>query len=469
MAQIPNRFHPDRQQKYKIQYFAPVEDNYFAGDPIPFFHDGTFHVFYLLDSAHHALNMGGHQWAHCASKDLVHWTHYPLAVRLSLETGETCGTGSVVYKDGTYYLYYTTRVAGIPDKKEYVSLATGTDGIHYLKPPFKPYLDIPSDRYSPRNYRDPHVFYDTKSKTYYMLVTATLADFQFIQQEARQVYYTSKDLKTWDFKGDFYTSGDDVGFAIAECPTLFEWNGWYYLMYKVTGGSYYRMSKSVTGPWMAPVEDNIGNDFALVHKVETYQENRRIAVGMVPSRTGNKDDGGWAYAGNLVFRELFQNGDGTLYSGQVKEMMPDRSTSIKPEDIQINAENGFSANDIKQIPVNAVISFEVNPDNDYEQAGVMLRFKDKKYYNLKFSHRQRLVSLGNQSIYGVYDLDKPFKVTIVMKNDIIDMCIDGKRCLLNRCPEIKGTEMVFYVRNGKVSFKNIVVEEIKEGADEGKN
>jgi len=260
-----------------------------------------------------------------------------------------------------------------------------------------------------------------------------------------------------------------VGFAIAECPTLFEWNGWYYLMYKVTGGSYYRMSKSVTGPWMAPVEDNIGNDFALVHKVETYQENRRIAVGMVPSRTGNKDDGGWAYAGNLVFRELFQNGDGTLYSGQVKEMMPDRSTSIKPEDIQINAENGFSANDIKQIPVNAVISFEVNPDNDYEQAGVMLRFKDKKYYNLKFSHRQRLVSLGNQSIYGVYDLDKPFKVTIVMKNDIIDMCIDGKRCLLNRCPEIKGTEMVFYVRNGKVSFKNIVVEEIKEGADEGKN
>ena len=121
---------------------------------------------------------------------------------------------------------------------------------------------------------------------------------------------------------------------------------------------------------------------------------------------------------------------------------------------------------VDEIPVNAVITFRVDPAGDYEQAGGMLRFNDRMYYNLKFSHRQRVVSLGNQSINGVYDLDKPFVVTIVMKDDIIDVCIDGKRCILNRCPEIKGTRMIFYVRNGRVTFRDIEMDAIKKGSAE---
>jgi beta-fructofuranosidase len=50
------------------------EAPFFAGDCMPFYHDGTFHLFYLQDENHHQGNggLGGHQWAHASTTDLVH-------------------------------------------------------------------------------------------------------------------------------------------------------------------------------------------------------------------------------------------------------------------------------------------------------------------------------------------------------------------------------------------------------------
>lgn len=46
------------------QYFKPDGD-FFVGDCMPFFHVGTFRLFYLLDENHHGAlgGLGGHQWA----------------------------------------------------------------------------------------------------------------------------------------------------------------------------------------------------------------------------------------------------------------------------------------------------------------------------------------------------------------------------------------------------------------------
>ncbi len=40
-----------------LQYFKP-EGPYFVGDCMPFYHDGTFRLFYLLDENHHAARDG---------------------------------------------------------------------------------------------------------------------------------------------------------------------------------------------------------------------------------------------------------------------------------------------------------------------------------------------------------------------------------------------------------------------------
>ena len=40
---------------------------------------------------------------------------------------------------------------------------------------------------------------------------------------------------------------------------------------------------------------------------------------------------------------------------------------------------------------------------------------------------------------------------------IVDVCIDGRRCLIDRCPELKGERLFFFCQNGQVRFESIRV------------
>ena len=73
-AQFAVNYDPDIQPTDNIQYFKPVGGNQFVGDCIPFYKDGTYYLYWLLDEGHHsALNgLGGHQWCVSASTDLRH-------------------------------------------------------------------------------------------------------------------------------------------------------------------------------------------------------------------------------------------------------------------------------------------------------------------------------------------------------------------------------------------------------------
>jgi hypothetical protein len=44
-----------------------------------------------------------------------------------------------------------------------------------------------------------------------------------------------------------------------------------------------------------------------------------------------------------------------------------------------------------------------------------------------------------------------------MKEDIIDLCIDGRRCIVNRTPEQKGSMLWFFAKHGTVKFKSVKV------------
>ena len=72
------------------------------------------------------------------------------------------------------------------------------------------------------------------------------------------------------------------------------------------------------------------------------------------------------------------------------------------------------------------------------------------------------MSLHNTSIYAVDGLDKTIKVTIIMKDDIIDVCVDDKRCIVNRLIEQKGNYVWLYAKHGKVNFKSVVVSPLTE-------
>ena len=64
-----------------------------------------------------------------------------------------------------------------------------------------------------------------------------------------------------------------------------------------------------------------------------------------------------------------------------------------------------------------------------------------------------MVRLHDQCLFGVDGLDREFTLEIVLKGDIIDVCIAGGRTLVSRCPEQNGSGMFFWAQDSNVAFE----------------
>jgi beta-fructofuranosidase len=75
--------------------------------------------------------------------------------------------------------------------------------------------------------------------------------------------------------------------------------------------THYRMSRSLSGPWLAPPNDTF--DGRAFYAAKTASDGtRRFVFGWDPTRTGETDTGAWNWGGHLVVHEVFQQPDGTL-------------------------------------------------------------------------------------------------------------------------------------------------------------
>jgi beta-fructofuranosidase len=144
----------------RIQYSRPRGFNTHAGDAMPFYHNGTFHLFFLFDRRQHhsKWRLGAHQWAHISSTDLIHWKHYPLALSIEHEWEGSICTGSVFFHNGRYFAYYATR---LPDRSERLGVAESADGISFSKAIPTPFAE-PSVPFIHGPNRDPFVFQANK-------------------------------------------------------------------------------------------------------------------------------------------------------------------------------------------------------------------------------------------------------------------------------------------------------------------
>jgi hypothetical protein len=463
LAQFKIDYDPQKQPTGNIQYFRPTEADLNCGDPIPFFHNGKLQVFWLLDKGNHQLSMGYHQWAHMSTENLKTFTHHSLALAIEEDWEKSIGTGSVIFERDTFFIFYTTRTDLDNDGKpeEQINMAYSLNGIDFTKKGKEKIIALP-EIYDKVSCRDPHVYRDPLTGIYYMIITTALNQFEYKEQQGVLVYFTSKDMYQWEYKGIFYAPGSAQGFTIPECATLFDWNGWYYLTYKVDGGTFYRMSKSVTGPWITPKEDNFGNDYSLVYKIAAFTNNCKIAVGFVPMRKDKKDNGSWLWGGNLIFRELVQGEDGRLGTKFPEEMTPKVKSALNIEktSYSIQSKEGFKPIKLNNIPVNCRIRCKIKPMSYYSSFGFYLRSSKTGAYKLDFLPKGNSIRLGNTSKMDIIGLDKEFTVDIVMHNDIIDVCINNWNCITNRCPEQIGTELVFYGQNGDFSITEMKVDEL---------
>lgn len=462
------KYDPAIQSTKNLQYWRP-EGNLFVGDCMPFYKDGRFSMYWLLDSAHHASlgGLGGHQWALSTTTDLKNWKQEPIVLGIDEQWEKSICTGSVVYYKGKYYAFYATRLINDSKINEQLSYAISKDGIHFDKQKPNPFYTSAAG-YSKRDFRDPKVFVDEKTGEFHLFVASWKENSALRHQGGSLVHMTSKDLKNWTVLDPVLTGQSSV----PECPDYFLWNGWYYLVYGDNGDTYYVMSRSPYGPWQEPRYQALNESWVNVAKTAAFKNGRRIVGAWIPSRDQNKDNNGERFGGNMIFRELIQEPDGTLSTKFPEEMIPasrallnlnikaDAAAKVGgPDNVSINTTSGIGSAHTENMPVNCHITMEIDPGASIADYGFYLRADDQADhgYRVSFSPNDKTVWLGNTMIRAVDGLDKPVKLDIIMKDDIIDMSVNGKRCIVNRCPEQKGTQLFFYAKHGDVKFKAIKV------------
>ena len=481
-AQTAVQYDPTVQPKTDMQYFKPV-GNLFVGDCMPFFHDGTFSLYWLLDSAHHkSLNgLGGHQWALSTTKDLKTWKQFPLVLKIDEAWEKSICTGSVVFYKGKYYSFYATRlINGNPTDQqikeasngiwsfvnEQLSYAVSDDGVHFEKQQPNPfYTSAPG--YSKRNFRDPKVFVDQDGE-FHLFVASEQVDPVMSHAAGCLVHLTSKDLKQWNVLDPILTGQASV----PECPDYYFWKGWYYLVYSDNSNTFYVKSKKPYGPWETPRYQALNEDLSNVVKTAEFLNNRRIAASWIPNRMDNNDNSHEIFGGNTLFREITQEPDGTLDTEFPAELIPGTGNMLSNKihldldaslidagGVSINSPGGVGAAHIEGVPSNCRITVEITPKGTNEEFGLYLSAAAhaQSGYRLNFSAGEKMVSLGNTSIKAVEGLNQPFKIDIIIKDGIIDVDVNHKRTIVNRTYEQHGDFVWFYAKHGKVDFTHIQI------------
>ncbi len=450
-----------------MHYFKPERADQFVGDCMPFFHDGVFHLYYLLDEEHHSAlgGLGGHQWAHASSPDLIHWTHHPLAIGITEDGEGSICTGSTFFHDGTYYGFYATRRR---DQTQHLSLATSADGIHFTKTRPNP-LASPPDGYNPYHYRDPFVFRDEQTGQFHMLVTAWRDDYALPTLSGCLAHLTSSDLIHWESQEPFLIPGYP---GAPECADYFFWNGWYYVLFSNGLVTRYRMARAPFGPWVRPAADILDAPLSRVLKTAPFTGNRRIGAAWLGTRENNRDAGHVQWGGHTLFRELVQHEDGALGTRFVPEMLPAGAAPLaltltplttgvagEPERFHLAADEGLAVAALASVPLCAQLTARIIPDTGVGTFGLRVRGAGRfeSGYDLRFSPHERKVELFDSAIENVAGLDRPFNLHVALHDDIIDVCVDGRRCMVNRCPELCGDRLFVFCHNGGITVEGLTV------------
>jgi hypothetical protein len=428
-----------------IQYSRPRGYNTNAGDAMPFYHDGTFHLFFLLDRRQHhsKWGLGAHQWAHISSTDLVHWTHYPVALAIEHDWEGSICTGSVFFHNGQYFAYYATRM---PDRSERLGVAVSEDGIHFTKTIPTPFAE-PSVPFIHGPNRDPFVF--ENSGQFHMLVTAAITAGTDGKNEGVLEHLVSKDLSNWSVvKEPFLLAGSP---AQPECSDLFKWGNWYYLVFSLGGTTHYRMSKSALGPWITPESDILDGPEAFVMKASEFKGDRRLLVGFLQHDN--------QYGGDLVFRELLQEKGGMLGTTIPKEMqLPTKRTKTSTA---ISLSNGDESGRSIEIGDNARVTAKVFSK---AQSTFTIHIGSAEGEALVFDPGASTVtwtdSLGKPArakLDHVEDLVGQTSIVLTLDGTLADLSVNGHRTLIHRLASSNHQRIYFSSKGGELVVSDIIV------------
>ncbi len=457
-----------------VQLF-PASDAGYVGDPMPFYDDGVFHVFYLLDQR--GSDTGYHPWALYDTENFYQYEDQGIVIPYSddIEAQDIAlGTGSVIRdKDGLYHAFYT----GHNDTytpKEAVMHATSEDLINWEKIPEDTFTA--GDHYSQNDFRDPYVLWVEEENRYWMLVVTRSNNTGVI------VKYTSEDLKTWKDEGVFFEN--DLGTdSNMECPSLLFYEGKWYLAFSDQWPDrvvHYRISEDINGPFQTPQQDTVDSDGFYAGRLESDGENLYV-FGWNATKVDHSDSEDYDWAGNLVVHQLVQKDDGSLapvINDSVKKGM-DHELSLEPvrmtETIEKHKNNytlsgeNYEAVEFKNMLGSYLFEATVTNFKDSEKFGIAFQTDEDAVGGLNIVFdvaNNKLAFYNTDALYAqdpqseiAFDYAKAdqFDISMMISDGVASVYINGECAMTARMYGSQGTTWGIFGINSNVQFENVKI------------
>jgi beta-fructofuranosidase len=459
------------KQMYNI-FFHPAEAEGAAADFIPFFSEGTFHLFYLYDHRNPDKHGEGLSWYKITTKDLLHFTDNGIV----LPQGELHSpdlyvfTGSVIKTEAAYHIFYTghnPHLRTYGDHLQCIMHAVSTDLQNWSKIPEDTFYA--PDGYDKCDFRDPFVYYDPESRSYFMLLCARPDDGAFIRK-GETLQLSSADLKAWNYDRVFYSPQK---FHTLECPDLFQIGDWWYLIfseYTEKHTTCYRMSGHRNGPWIKPKCDTFDGRAYYAAKTASDGKNRFL-FGWVPTRQENTDSKPWMWGGNLLVHQLVQKEDGTLGTC-IPEYIDRRLQTAFLKHPALRLDTPYSTQVftlLHETPSAYKLSMECEIGSGYNDSfGILVKrdsASDTSYgFTIDLSEESLYVNTlpcFPQNAFDTYQLRRPlepgrqYSVELLADNDIFVLYVNHRIALSVRLCSLKGTELAVYASHACVQFSDI--------------
>jgi hypothetical protein len=207
-------------------------------------------------------------------------------------------------------------------------------------------------------------------------------------------------------------------------------------------------------------------------KTAPFGRDRRIGVAWAGPRREGLDANGMDWGGVMIFREIRQRPDGSLATAFVPEMIPATGPRTHPGlealtpgveltdgGIRLDAGDGEAVCALRGLPRDVRIQATMRILQPAYRLGLGLRGTGRyeSKYDLALRPSERRVELADQSLFPVPLETGLHTVEIIQKGDILDACIDGSQCLVNRLPELKGDSLFLFCEGGAVAFEDLAI------------
>lgn len=463
----------------------PTPDGGFVGDVMPFVaDDGTLELYYLYDSTRNG--QGYHPIYKYSTKDFHGWKDHGMVLNYGLmsDPDPALGTGCVMQdREGLYHLYYTGHNdTGNGGKgKECVMEATSTDRENWTKK--EGVVFFAPDGCSKDDFRDPEVFWVDRDQCYWLLIAARDDTLGGVVLK-----YTSKDLKSWELVGPIFAP---MAQYMLECPVMFQIGDTWYLTYSWECTTYYAMSDSMDGPFVAPRDNTLdgkglseGSGFLFYAAKPAKLGDKMYICGWIGRAGLTSDSGVYEWAGSVMFHQLTQNPDKTL-GVKAPDVLDDYFTTekvpvsaalqgkvtIENNNISLSAPAEEAAiADLGTRPATMMLECDFTMD-DEGQAGFCFgdpTDEEPMWSAICLDGRRNLLHYEGYAIdelnyydpaaINKFDFSRTptHHVKLVCENEIMVLYIDDMKCLSMRAQDsINGAHLALYSYGCDAAFTNI--------------